>query len=70
MQFCKAFKFARMGAFAYSEEDGTPAASLPEQVSYAINIMQALHCKGESVEWDRRSHHGVKFSIASQTDLS
>ncbi len=32
MEFCKTFRFERMGAFAYSEEDGTPAASLPDQV--------------------------------------
>ena len=32
VDFCAAFKFERMGAFAYSEEDGTPAASLPGQV--------------------------------------
>ena len=32
MQFCRDFKFERMGAFAYSEEDGTPAASYPDQV--------------------------------------
>jgi len=32
LQFCKDFKFERMGAFAYSEEDGTPAASFPQQV--------------------------------------
>ena len=30
--FVKSFKFERMGAFAYSEEDGTPAADFPEQV--------------------------------------
>ncbi len=30
--FCKKFKFERMGAFAYSEEDGTPAAEMPDQV--------------------------------------
>lgn len=30
--FCKKFKFERMGAFAYSSEEGTPAASLPDQV--------------------------------------
>lgn len=33
VQFVKKFKFERMGAFIYSEEDGTPAAELPEQVS-------------------------------------
>ena len=32
LQFCRDFKFERMGAFAYSEEDGTPAASYPDQV--------------------------------------
>ena len=32
VKFCKAFKFERMGAFTYSDEDGTPAASLPDQV--------------------------------------
>ncbi len=32
VRFCKTFKFERMGAFTYSEEDGTPAAGLPEQV--------------------------------------
>jgi hypothetical protein len=26
------FKFERLGVFAYSEEDGTPAASMDEQV--------------------------------------
>lgn len=32
VDFCKEFKFERMGAFSYSEEDGTPAAGLPGQV--------------------------------------
>ena len=32
MQFCREFKFERLGAFAYSEEDGTPAAEYPDQV--------------------------------------
>ena len=32
VQFCKDFRFERMGAFAYSEEEGTPAAALQEQV--------------------------------------
>lgn len=30
--FARAMAFERMGAFAYSPEDGTPAASYPEQV--------------------------------------
>ncbi|KAG2500299.1 hypothetical protein HYH03_001877 [Edaphochlamys debaryana] len=32
VDFVKEFKFERMGCFAFSEEDGTPAASLPDQV--------------------------------------
>jgi ribosomal protein S12 methylthiotransferase len=33
VDFCSSFKFQRMGAFQYSEEDGTPAAEMEEQVS-------------------------------------
>lgn len=32
VDFVKSFKFERMGCFAYSEEDGTPAAERPDQV--------------------------------------
>lgn len=32
VEFCKAFPFQRMGAFTYSEEDGTPAAEYQDQV--------------------------------------
>lgn len=32
VQFCKDFGFERMGCFAYSEEEGTPAAASEEQV--------------------------------------
>ena len=31
LRFCAEWKFQRMGVFAYSEEDGTPAASFPDQ---------------------------------------
>ena len=36
VDFCADFKFERMGAFAYSAEDGTPAAGLPDQVDPAV----------------------------------
>lgn len=36
LQFCRDFKFERMGAFAYSEEDGTPAAAFSEQVCAVV----------------------------------
>ncbi|KAL0054101.1 hypothetical protein WJX82_003811 [Trebouxia sp. C0006] len=32
VEFCKEFPFQRMGAFTYSEEDGTPAAEYQDQV--------------------------------------
>ncbi|EFJ53100.1 hypothetical protein VOLCADRAFT_127348 [Volvox carteri f. nagariensis] len=36
VEFVKTFKFERMGCFAFSEEDGTPAASLPDQVPQRV----------------------------------
>lgn len=36
VDFVKTFKFQRMGAFAYSEEDGTPAAEYEEQIEYDV----------------------------------
>lgn len=42
LQFCRDFKFERMGAFAYSEEDGTPAAAFTEQV---CGVILAQQCK-------------------------
>ena len=35
-QFVQAQKFERMGCFAYSPEEGTPAATMPEQVDEAV----------------------------------
>jgi ribosomal protein S12 methylthiotransferase len=32
VDYCASFRFERAGAFAYSAEDGTPAATLPDQV--------------------------------------
>ena len=39
VDFCQDFKFERMGCFAYSEEEGTPAASSQDQVSYLLPIL-------------------------------
>ena len=36
VDYCAAARFERMGAFAYSAEDGTPAASLPDQVGEGV----------------------------------
>ena len=40
MQFCRDFKFERLGAFAYSEEDGTPAMEYPDQVPEEIRAIR------------------------------
>ena len=36
VEFVKTFKFERMGAFAYSEEEGTPAAEYEEQLDQEL----------------------------------
>ncbi len=51
MRFCKTFKFERMGAFTYSEEDGTPAADLPDQVSF-------MHCGKARTNYEAGSQSG------------
>ena len=35
-EFAKEMRFERMGCFAYSQEEGTPAARLPDQISREI----------------------------------
>jgi ribosomal protein S12 methylthiotransferase len=41
LEFVRAVRFDRLGAFAYSREDGTPAAALPGQVPQKVR--QARH---------------------------
>ena len=36
VDFCREFRFERMGCFMFSPEDGTPAAELPDQVSKQV----------------------------------
>lgn len=36
VDFVKTFKFERMGAFTYSEEDGTPAAEYEDQIDFDV----------------------------------
>ena len=36
LRFCADYRFERLGVFAYSREDGTPAAALPGQVPAAV----------------------------------
>ena len=66
VDFVKTFKFQRMGAFAYSEEEGTPAAEYEEQLDQElrearrdelISIQQGI---GE--EW-ARSMYGKEVDV-------
>lgn len=41
VKFCQDFRFERCGFFSFSEQDGTPAADLPEQVTL-LSISQYL----------------------------
>ncbi|MBQ2696902.1 MAG: 30S ribosomal protein S12 methylthiotransferase RimO [Clostridia bacterium] len=41
LSFVKEMRFDRLGAFAYSQEDGTPAAKLPEQLPEAVKEERA-----------------------------
>lgn len=44
VDFAREFRFERAGAFAYSEEDGTPAAELPEQVPQRVRCVAGAAC--------------------------
>ncbi len=41
MEFVKEVKFDRLGCFAYSQEEGTPAAELPDQIDEEIKERRA-----------------------------
>jgi len=54
VDFVRSFRFERMGAFVYSEEDGTPAAELPDQVDpetrtarrdELVSVQQEIGCR-------------------------
>jgi ribosomal protein S12 methylthiotransferase RimO len=40
-EFVKEIRFDRMGCFAYSQEDGTPAATMPEQIDDEVKMRRA-----------------------------
>ncbi|KAK3280604.1 hypothetical protein CYMTET_11563 [Cymbomonas tetramitiformis] len=50
VDFCKSFQFERMGVFAYSEEDGTPAAGYENQID--MEIRQARRDELMSLQQD------------------
>lgn len=66
VDFCTSFRFERMGCFQYSEEDGTPAAELPEQVPPEVRearrdeLISLQQRVGE--EW-AKSHVGKEIEV-------
>lgn len=42
-EFVQDIKFERLGCFAYSQEDDTPAAKLPDQIDQEIKVKRAEH---------------------------
>ncbi|KIZ07386.1 MiaB-like tRNA modifying enzyme YliG [Monoraphidium neglectum] len=63
VSFVKSFKFERMGCFTYSEEDGTPAAEMPEQVSPAVRQRR----RDELVSLQQRISEGFAQSLVGRT---
>lgn len=60
--FVKAFKFERMGCFTFSEEDGTPAADFPDQVSASTRQRR----RDELVSLQQRISEGFANSLVGR----
>ncbi|KAI8463285.1 MAG: hypothetical protein J3K34DRAFT_381047 [Monoraphidium minutum] len=63
VSFVREFKFERMGCFTYSEEDGTPAAELPDQVPAAVRQRR----RDELVSLQQRISEGFAQSLVGRT---
>ncbi|GBF99608.1 hypothetical protein Rsub_12072 [Raphidocelis subcapitata] len=63
VSFVRGFKFERMGAFTFSEEDGTPAAELPEQVAPELRVRR----RDELVSLQQRISEGFAQSLVGRT---
>ena len=66
LTFVKEMKFERLGAFAYSQEDGTPAAKLPEQLPQEIKeerAAQIMEIQAEISKSHRDSMLGKEIEV-------
>lgn len=66
VDFVKDFKFERMGAFAYSEEDGTPAAEYEEQIDDDVRQArrdELISLQQEIGEGWARSMYGKEIDV-------
>jgi len=60
VDFVKTFRFERLGVFAYSEEDGTPAASMDEQVP--LEVREARRDEIMSLQQDIAEVRFLRFT--------
>ena len=66
LDFVKEMKFERLGAFAYSQEEDTPAAKLPEQVSQDVKEQRAaqiLHVQEEISLMHQQKRIGQQLEV-------
>lgn len=66
IQFVKDMKFERLGAFAYSQEEDTPAAKLPQQLSQEIKderTEQILEIQSEISEQHQNNMIGKHIEV-------
>ena len=70
VDFCQQFQFERMGCFTYSEEDGTPAASYPEQVrTRCMAMAELLHALHTHISGMHKCNGGDNFKFWSSCHL-
>lgn len=69
LQFVRDMEFDRLGAFAYSQEEGTPAAKLPEQLDEAVKAERAekiLAVQREISEKKQREKLGKTYEVLTE----
>lgn len=69
LQFVRDMEFDRLGAFAYSQEEGTPAAKLPDQLDEAVKAERAekiLAVQREISEKKQREKLGKTYEVLTE----
>ena len=69
LQFVKDMKFERLGAFAYSQEEDTPAAKLPQQLPQKVKEERAariLQVQSNISEEHQQSMIGKRLEILTE----
>ncbi|HOF87753.1 MAG TPA: radical SAM protein [Armatimonadota bacterium] len=75
LDFIEAFRFERVGAFAYSREPGTPAADLPDQVPDAVKRerVDRLMRRQQRIALEQhraRQHRRLEVLVEGPTDAA